>query len=238
MIERGNLWKPKPTKYLNPIKKRPRSNGETFVMSLRFRNGCKNSGKIWWMMKFHYRGALTPSSSHEASLEPTTKRREDLGKHNVHTHFPKDRNCEICKRTKNYKGPVQKTQWRSRTSCRNFWWLDNSRPQGPKRQLRISKQSPICSRGAGSSHSMDPGVSVQKQDFTRNPEKLAKVPGTREETKSHLHWQFLGIRQSLWRSLLESLHVDTTPTRNIWGLRKEQCAEWRKAPLLYCCNRV
>ena len=27
------------------------------------------------------------SSSHEASLEPTTKRREDLGKHNVHTHF-------------------------------------------------------------------------------------------------------------------------------------------------------
>ena len=36
-------------------------------------------------------------------------------------------------------------------------------------------------------HSMDPSVSVQKQNFTRNPEKLAKVPGTREETKSHLH---------------------------------------------------
>ena len=31
---------------------------------------------------------------------------------------------------------------------------------------------------------MDPGVSVQKQNFTRNPEKLANVPGTREETKS------------------------------------------------------
>ena len=28
-------------------------------------------------------------SSHEASLEPTTKRREDLGKHSVCTHFPK-----------------------------------------------------------------------------------------------------------------------------------------------------
>ena len=34
---------------------------------------------------------------------------------------------------------------------------------------------------------MDLGVSVQKQNFTRKPEKLAKVPGTREETKSHLH---------------------------------------------------
>ena len=40
------------------------------------------------------------SSSHEVSLEPTFKRREDLGKHSVYTHFPKDRNCEICKRTK------------------------------------------------------------------------------------------------------------------------------------------
>ena len=49
--------------------------------------------------------------------------------------------------------------------------------------MRISKQSPICSRGAGSSHSLDPGVSVQKQNFTRNPEKLAKVPGVRQETK-------------------------------------------------------
>ena len=41
-------------------KKRPRSNGKTCVTILRFRNGCKNSGRIWWMMKFHYREALTP----------------------------------------------------------------------------------------------------------------------------------------------------------------------------------
>ena len=45
-------------------------------------------------------GGSHASSSHEASLEPKLKRREDLGKHSVHTHFPKDRNCEICKRTK------------------------------------------------------------------------------------------------------------------------------------------
>ena len=40
------------------------------------------------------------SSSHEASLEPIFKRREDLCKHSAHTHFLKDRNCEICQRTK------------------------------------------------------------------------------------------------------------------------------------------
>ena len=45
-------------------------------------------------------GGSHASSSHEVSLEPTTKRREDLGKHSVYTHFSKDRNCEICKRTK------------------------------------------------------------------------------------------------------------------------------------------
>ena len=48
------------------------------------------------------------SSSHEASLEPTTKRRKDLDKHSVCTHFPKDRNCEICKRTKITRAPCRR----------------------------------------------------------------------------------------------------------------------------------
>ena len=39
------------------------------------------------------------SSSHERSSEPMPTRSADLGKHNVYTHFPKDRNCEICQRT-------------------------------------------------------------------------------------------------------------------------------------------
>ena len=38
------------------------------------------------------------SSSHELSLE--LMRCVDLGKHSVDTHFPKDRNCDICQRTK------------------------------------------------------------------------------------------------------------------------------------------
>ena len=53
-------------------------------------------------------GGSHASSSHEVSLKPTTKRREDLGKHNVHTHFPKDRNCEICKRTKITRAPCRR----------------------------------------------------------------------------------------------------------------------------------
>ena len=60
VIERGDLWKPKPIKSQKPIKRRPRLNGVTCVTILRFRNGCKNSRRIWWMMKFHYREARTP----------------------------------------------------------------------------------------------------------------------------------------------------------------------------------
>ena len=56
----GQPEETKPTKSQKQIKKKPRLNGGTCVTILRFRNGCKNSGRIWWMMKFHYRETLTP----------------------------------------------------------------------------------------------------------------------------------------------------------------------------------
>ena len=40
----------------------------------------------------------TSSSSHELPLEPRSK--VVPSKHNIFTHFPKDRNCNICLRTK------------------------------------------------------------------------------------------------------------------------------------------
>ena len=93
-------------------------------------------------------------------------------------HFPKCRAYDICLKIKiTREGPVQQTHWRSRTSCRKFWWLDNSRSQSPQWQLRISKQSRICSRGAGFGHPMDPVVSVQNKNFSGNTKELAKVPG-------------------------------------------------------------
>ena len=66
------------------------------------RGNSLNSEIPEWLQEFReilvddeipIQGGSHASSSHEASLEPTTKRREDLGKHSVYTHFPKDRNC-------------------------------------------------------------------------------------------------------------------------------------------------
>ena len=45
------------------------------------------------------------SSSHEPSLESRPTTSADLGKHSVYTHFPKDRNGEICQRTKITRAP-------------------------------------------------------------------------------------------------------------------------------------
>ena len=54
------------------------------------------------------------SSSHEVS------RSEDLGKHNVHTHFPKDQNCEICKRTKITRAPCRRRNGEAVPRAENF----------------------------------------------------------------------------------------------------------------------
>ena len=118
-------------------------------------------------------GGSHASSSHEASLEPTTRRREDLGKHSVHTHFPKDQNFEICKRTKITRAPCRRRNGEAVPRAVNFGDLIAADHKVPSDNCESRKQSSICSRGAGSSHSMDPGVSVRKQNFTRNPEKLA-----------------------------------------------------------------
>ena len=127
------------------------------------------------------------SSSHEVSLEPTAKRREDLGKHSVHTHFPKDRNCEICKRTKITRAPCRRRKGEAVPRAANFGDL-------------ITADHKVLSDNCESRNNHRYAVVVQdlatqwiqaypckNKTSQKNPEKLAKVPGTREETKSHLH---------------------------------------------------
>ena len=105
---------------------------------------------------------------------------------------------------------VQKTHWRSLTSCRKFWWLDNSRSQSSQWRMWISTQSSIRCGGGRFGNSVVTILPVQNKNFWGNTKELAKVLGARQEAWSHIYWQFLGIWQSLWRSFLESLYVNTT----------------------------
>ena len=91
---------------------------------------CSNDFEIpEWLQEFMenlvdneipLQGSSHASSSHEIFLEPIKKRREDLGKHNVHVHFPKDRNCEICKRTKITRAPCRRRKGEAVPRADNF----------------------------------------------------------------------------------------------------------------------
>ena len=92
-------------------------------------NPCDDSEIPEWLQEFRenlvddeipLQGGSHASSSHEASVEPTTKRREDLGKHSVYTHFPKDRNCEICKSTKMTRAPCRRRNGEAVPRAVNF----------------------------------------------------------------------------------------------------------------------
>ena len=56
----GQLEETQASKNLKPNKEETAMERGNRVVILRFRNGCKNSGRIWWMMKFHFREGLTP----------------------------------------------------------------------------------------------------------------------------------------------------------------------------------
>ena len=76
-----------------------------------------------------------------------------------------------------------------------------------------------------SGHSMDPGVSVQKQNFTRNPEKLAKVPGEPERKPKvitlTIPWNSAKLVKISPGIMARLHHTD----RRLMVLPKEQCAE-------------
>ena len=48
------------------------------------------------------------SSSCESASEPRVKVVSNSGKHSICTHFPKDKDCQICKRTKITRAPCRK----------------------------------------------------------------------------------------------------------------------------------
>ena len=58
------------------------------------------------------------SSSREADPEPA--REVVWGKHSIYTHFPKDRNCEICKRTKMTRAPCRRRTGKALPRAESF----------------------------------------------------------------------------------------------------------------------
>ena len=123
------------------------------------------------------------SSSHEPSLEPTPTRNVDLGKHSVKTHFHKDRNCEICERTKITRVPCRRRNGGAVPRAEHFGDL-------------ITADYKVLSESCESRHNHRFAIVVQdlatqwiqsypckNKNFTRNSKKLAKVLGADRKHK-------------------------------------------------------
>ena len=66
----------------------------------------------------------SPSSSHELPIEPRAK--VVPGTHSIFTHFPKDRNCDICLRTKITKASCRKRSGTVVPGAENYGDLTNA----------------------------------------------------------------------------------------------------------------
>ena len=161
------------------------------------------------------------SSSHGLSLEPT--RSADLGKHSVYTHFPNDRNCEICQRTKITRAPCRRCIGGVVRRAENFGDLFTADQKVLSEGCKSRKQSSICSRDGeiwppnGSKH-------------IRAKQKLHKKP--REACKGS--WSPIGSLKSFTLTIPWNLAklVKISPgiiarhtDRRLMVLQKEQCAE-------------
>ena len=123
------------------------------------------------------------SSSHEPSLEPA--RSVDLGKHSVKTHFPKDRNCEICQRIKITRAPWRRRTGRVVPRAENFGDLQ----QITKFSVKVVNLETIIDMQSWCKTWPLNGSSriCARQKLFRKPREACKSSGAREETKSHLH---------------------------------------------------
>ena len=119
------------------------------------------------------------SSSHEASLEPILKRREDLCKHSVYTHFPEDRNCEICQRTKITRAPCRRRNGGAVLRAEKFGELITAdhKVLSDNRESRNNHRYAVVVQDLATQWIQ--AYPCKNKNFTGNSKKLAKVLGAR-----------------------------------------------------------
>ena len=84
------------------------------------------------------------------------------------THFPKDRNCEVCRGTKITRAPCSKRSGISIPRAEKFGDLITADHKVRSEKHEFRKQSQVRGDRARFCHSMVAGVSVQNKNFTGN----------------------------------------------------------------------
>ena len=129
----------------------------------------------------------------------------DLGKHSVYTHFPKDRNCEFCQRTNITRAPCTRSIGGVVPRAEHFGDL-------------ITADHKVLSENCESRNNHRYAVVVQDLATHWIQSYPCKTKTSQDKGACKSSWSRIGSLQwqSLRRSFLESLHVDTTQIRNKW----------------------
>ena len=117
--------------------------------------------------------------SHDSDSESPTK--VSSKKHSIFTHFPKDRNCEVCLRTKMTRAPCRRRTGEAVPRAGKFGDLMTAdhKVLNEEGGSRNNHRYAVVVQGLG--YPMDPVVSVQNKNFSGNTKELAKVLGARKE---------------------------------------------------------
>ena len=139
----------------------------------------------------------------------------------------------ICEQTKITRAPCRRHNGEAELRAVNFGDLMTA----DHKVLSDNCESRNIHRCAVVVHSMDPGVSVQNkisQETQRSLQKFLEPERKPKVVYTDNSLEF-GKVVKISPGIIARLHHTD---RRLMVLRKEQCAESRKAPLLYCCNRV
>ena len=143
------------------------------------------------------------SSSHQSSSEP--QRQVVSGKHSIYTQFPKDRNCDICQRTK-----ITRTLCRRRTgeeavtSCRK---ADHKVLNEAGESRNNHRYAVVVQDLATQQNSI---LSVQNKNFSGDGKELTKVSRARQTADSRAHKQIIEIWQNLVKVLSWNYRTSTS----------------------------
>ena len=170
---------------------------------------------------------LSSSSSGSSSTSKTPSRQESHSSpsSSASSSSPTVSEIQTREREDRIESDISPVQVSSSVDDRSGQPDDNSRSLGPERQLRISKQSSICSRGAGSSHSMDPGAypckNKSSQETQRSLQKYLEPERKPKVIYTDNSLEFGKLVEIFPGIIARPHHTD----QKQMGLLKEQCAE-------------
>ena len=146
----------------------------------------------------------------------------DLGKYSINTHFPKDRNCEICKRTKITRAPCRRRNGRAVLRAVNFGDLITADHKVESRESRNNHRYAVVVQDLATQWIQAyPCKTKTSQETQRSLQKFLEPERNPKVIHTDNSWNSAKLVKISPGIIARLHHTD----RKQMGLLKEQCAE-------------